>query len=190
MRIGIDIDGVTANTHEVICLVLNELYGVSYKPKDLSCWDLSMLYVGLNNDVWHAYDWAFYSESHPMFMAPSVIRQLASNGHEIHFITARRPKMKQTTMNWLLKHDIPFESVIHDGKKLEVLKQMESRGKKVDLFIEDAPHNILNLADYIPTIIFDAPYNKDICHPNTVRLSNWVQIYNYIKKGENHGKKI
>lgn len=75
------------------------------------------------------------------------------------------------TVRWLDSHNIPYNDLCFMGEKSAV--------GGVDVFIDDAPHNILSLRETNNTcVIFDAPYNQNLPGP---RVKNWEEAQTYFE---------
>jgi len=69
------------------------------------------------------------------------------------------------TVTWLDNAKIPYRDICFLGAKPEV---------EADLYIDDAPHNILGLRDAgNDVIVFDQSYNLDLPGP---RATNWSEV--------------
>ena len=69
------------------------------------------------------------------------------------------------TVAWLDEHGIPYRDLCFLGRKPEV---------EADCYVDDAPHNVVSLrAHGNHTLVFDAPYNRDIPGP---RVHDWAEV--------------
>jgi len=135
----------------------------------------------------------YCSKEPPRDGAVEVLNKLKNDGHEFHEITAR----KFTTFNnvlgshyrklfekWLNKH---FSGVF---KSIEYCSETDSPTDKliacsklgVNVMVEDKPEVAIHLANNgIKVLLVDAPYNKELEHPNMIRVNNWHEVYEQIK---------
>lgn len=74
------------------------------------------------------------------------------------------------TANWLDEHNIPYRDLCFIGAKPDV---------GADLYIDDAPHNVLALRDAgREVIVFDQPYNRELLGP---RAHNWIDVRTHVE---------
>ena len=113
MKIGVDLDDVTAECAVPYLRRFAEEFGVTLPEQDLGWHTLRTI-----EDVSDAekdrfrialYDGAFFSELEPYADCPAVLEALAAAGHELYFITARAERRRAVTEIWLrekglLKH--------------------------------------------------------------------------------------
>ncbi|MNE80848.1 hypothetical protein D3C80_1774560 [compost metagenome] len=53
----------------------------------------------------------------------------------------------------------------------------------LDVFIDDKPKNCTDVSSLgIPTLLFDANFNKEYSHSNVTRVYSWPQIEYEVKK--------
>lgn len=125
--------------------------------------------------------------------ASLIINKLNEEGYELHEITAR----KFTTMNnwfgeynrnafikWLDKNEMQFKSIQFCSEENTPIEKLIACIKLlVDVMVEDKPDVALFLAQNgIKVLLFDAPYNQELNHPNMIRVYNWDQVYERISE--------
>lgn len=103
--------------------------------------------------------------------APEALWRLSDAGIWIRIITHRlyvnwgHAIAVADTAEWLDRHRLPYRDICFLGAKPEV---------EADLYIDDAPHNVIALRDMGNEVIaFDQPYNRDLDGP---RASSWDEV--------------
>jgi 5'-nucleotidase len=126
----------------------------------------------------HFHEWDLRAEGFRIFrtMAPypgvaEVLWRLSDAGVWIRVITHRllfnglHEASAGDTAVWLDQHDIPYRDLCFIGDKAMV---------GADLYIDDSPHNIVNLRDAGRTaIVFDQRYNRHLDGP---RVRSWAEV--------------
>ncbi len=170
MRIGIDLDGVVVDSIPRWVEVFNRVSGETYLPGTLI-------------NTYGSPGTAAISDRHelemliappPMDGAREVLSALRTRGHQLIVITARSPRLERLTEAWLAYYGIEVDAMhfLEGGNKAVV-----ATAERLDLFIEDAPHNALALAEAgIPVLLFGAPYNQETKHRNIRRIHSWSEV--------------
>jgi uncharacterized HAD superfamily protein len=99
---------------------------------------------------------------------------LQATGCAIHIVTDRfwYPEIHEDTTNWLLRHRIPFDSVVF-ARKAE--KQDVARRLKIDCFIEDQLSNARLLSPLCQVLLLDRPYNQGETPEHVTRVNDLQQ---------------
>jgi len=187
MRIGVDIDGVIADTFPLLVRELNEYFKTDLALQDINDYNIFKVY-GLTE----AEMLKFLKDKEPALMEGPALKNGAaeylralSQKHTIYLVSARYEKYRPQTEKWLQKHAIPYHVLIllgtHD--KREVCNRMA-----VDVFIEDSLKNVHQLSSCgIPVLLFDAPYNQGELPPLVRRCSSWEEIFALIEQWHPEG---
>lgn len=112
--------------------------------------------------------------------AIEVLNELAKEGHDIFYITARPKKYKEQTMEWVKQMGFPvvdeqFYCGMADHEKVEIIKDLH-----LDIYIDDKP-NVLDTLTDLSThlIVFNQPYNQEVSY---TRLYKWDEFVTLINK--------
>lgn len=170
MRIGLDLDGVLVHSIPRWIEVLNREAGAGYNADDLP-------------DTHGSPERAHHSDRHEVEMlilpepvegAPAAVQRLHAAGHELVVITARHPRLRGLTRAWLEYHGMP----VHRLHFLEgASKAPTALAERLDLMVEDAPHNAMALAEAgVAVLLFGRPYNRALSHPLIRRCEGWGQV--------------
>lgn len=116
--------------------------------------------------------------------ADKTIQKLKEEGDTIHFITARLMNIKNCdtetiTRKSLEDFNIPYDSLnLHISDKLTFFKE-----HGIDLCIEDSYETCRELTDNgIKSILMTTKMNADIEDNEIIRVNNWDEIYEEIKR--------
>lgn len=182
IKIGLDIDGVVANSFPVFLQELNKHYGKNVAKID--SYDMTDLYGA----TWQEIDKFFaenmeylFLEPEPMEGAIANIKSLLQAGHEISFITARKPGAEEeVTLRWFQKYNIPATRTNFVGGRSKV---PAVRKFGLDVFVEDFMSNALEIAEIgVPVLLLDAPYNEGETPSGVTRCYNWEDIRYHIDR--------
>ena len=195
MNIGIDLDGVLTNFNE-FCLNYGTKYATEIgsekiiNPKGYESIEIFSWSEQTDLAFWEKYNLQYAVEEKPRLFAKEVIDKLKSEGHNIYIITARasefqdvkrQEKMQELVRNWFKNNELYYDELIFSTvNKLENCKE-----KNIDIMVEDSPHNIKQLAEFLPVICFDTRYNKDCEGRNIIRAYSFYDIYEKINELDN-----
>ncbi len=180
MRIGIDIDGVIANTFPLLVQELNEHFNKNLTYDDIVSYDIARIYnikkeqlsefVQLNKHL-------LQDNPLPVPLAMECINNLRDRAF-VALISARFEQSRDSTQNWLQRHGIHWDELILLGShdKADTCVKLE-----LNFFIEDNLNNALQVSSCgIPVLLFDAPYNRAPLPDLVQRVHSWSQIYEII----------
>lgn len=183
--LGVDLDGVCANFYGRMREIAAEWLGkpISSLTEDVT-WGLKEwgLQEGEYEDLHHfaVTQRGLYETMQVIEGAPQSLRNLSKEGIYIRIITHRlfisnfHEIAIAQTVRWLDKHAIPY-------RDLCFMKDKHAVG--ADLYIEDTPHNILNLREAGKSVItFSNSTNRDIQDEPGGRANDWVQVANIVRQ--------
>jgi uncharacterized protein len=183
-RFGIDIDG-TVTCPATLIPHINKQYNVELTLDDITQYDfLSGFKTPV--DRTHFNNW-FKANEPEMYR----VSELASNAketllswqheYELYYISARGQNVYDVTLDWFQSNEIPYDHIelIGSHDKLSVAKK-----HAVEAFFEDKHDNAVMLAEQlsIPVILFDTPYNREPIPQNVIRVSNWIEANEWIRR--------
>lgn len=195
MKIGIDIDDTTFFTVKSMLKYGNIFEEeISGKPIDRDNFGLiknryylNALYGWDNETKFKFFDKYYKNVLEECIMLPdanTVIQKLKEEGDTIHFITARLMNIEGCdtegiTRKSLEKYHIPYDSLnLHISDKLSFFKE-----NKIDICIEDSFETCRQMTDNgIKSILMTTKMNCDVNNQEIVRVYNWNEIYEEIKK--------
>ncbi len=130
------------------------------------------------NEFYNLFGKLLHKEAKIRLGAKEVISGLYDN-HQIHFVTAREEKMRDISLEWLTKHQIPMDSISLLGSHNKVSKA-EQLG--CDIFIEDRYDNAIQLSQAgFDVLLIDCNYNNGVLPSNVKRVKHWFQIEEIIE---------
>lgn len=195
MKIGIDIDNTITNTLPILkqyCKRYNEEVikrNLKMKEEGFSSCNLYEWTEKENIDFCKDYIEEIVLQAKLKENAMEVIKKLKDENNEIYIISARRkPEFKEPyslTEKFLKDNGIVYDKlIVNCTEKDEFCIQND-----IDIMIDDEPQNINLISKTRPVIAFEMIYNKKCEGNNIIKINNWNEIYNIIKKLERKMKK-
>ena len=193
MKLGFDVDGLTADMAKVLVEFINEKYDLNH---DLSVLEYHRLdkntYVDdpqLNTEIVKAMKKEVIRNPDVVANLPvheeaiEAIRKLSRHGHTIHHITARSDLVRAATTAWLRKNHIPFTTVhvVGNGGKGKI-----GRSLNLDFFMDDAYFNLYDMYRYKKRwrkglAIWTRPWNEN--EPGDIfinRFDKWNAVIRHL----------
>ncbi len=179
MIIGVDIDGVIADSEPTYRRTINRLFNLDLKKEDVTSYKYEEC-AGLTDEQMHLFWKTFYREGgwlkiKPIKGARKFLAKLKKEKHRIVIVTSRpREHIKKETHQWLKENGMPYSELIflenHRSKHQAALL----RGHRFDYFIEDYYECALDLARRgVKVLLLDYPWNRwGRPHPNIRRIKN------------------
>ena len=181
--IGVDLDDVIIDLATALAKFHNARYGTSYERSDSYTFKLEKMW-GCNEEemrqrVSEFYLSSFHNEALPVFGAVAALTELKKK-YPLIMITSRPEHVRKETELWINRY-IPnmFDEMYFLGNFLPDGTRIVSKGemckkRNVQLFIEDALHNAISVAqEEIPVLLFDTPWNQGELPPHITRVTGW-----------------
>lgn len=130
-----------------------------------------------------------HSKNPPLRGTKEALQKLSN--FSLQVITARPPFTEEVTTSWSAQH---FENMIEKFHFTNAFKSDQAvskgtlaRNLGMSYFIDDAPHNALDVArEGIPVFLVDTPWNKNMeSHELITRVTSWDEIVERILFLEN-----
>lgn len=179
LKIGVDLDGVTADLFKDMIKILNKKTGKNLTMADVTQYDVTGLWgIGRQTleESFAEVDWV------NLDLLPGAAQNLQALkrlDYELHILTYRvwKKGIHRETIDWVKKHEIPFDSIHFSKDKLPL-----ARSLGLDVMIEDAPHYAeeFNQAR-IPLILMNRPYNQGVDGHYIHRVNSWNEAFVTIK---------
>jgi hypothetical protein len=182
VRVGVDIDGVVADSYPYWLTELNLHFGKNISV--INDYKMESVY----NVSREAINDFFVSNAERLLMAPKPmsgakegLETLLREGHEVIYVTARTPEESEVTLRWLTMCGIPHkhEQVLFAGfrSKLELVKLWE-----IEAFVEDYPVNAKLISEGgVPVFLLNASYNQVELPTGITRCHSWEEIIKCIQ---------
>lgn len=177
MKIGVDIDGVLANSLPLWVAELNRFFNKNKRVEEIHLYDIYNTYGITPGEL------KLFLERRGSFLmnAPAPVAGASyylgrlKQHHEICIITARDKKYGQETQGWLKKHGLPYDELLllgsHDKKESCLERNLK-------VLVEDTLEIGIEVsAAGIPVLLMDAPYNQGDLPKLVYRKSSWEEIY-------------
>ena len=183
-RFGIDIDG-TVTSPATLIPHINKAYNLSLTLDDIVEYDFLS---GFPHPVDRLQFNNWFKENEPVMYAVSEEADHAKDilnawqqNYELYYISARANNVFDITKNWFTERNIPFDHIelLGTDKKVKTAKQYG-----VELFFEDKHDTAVSIAEElkIPVILFDTPYNRLTIPNNVIRVNNWLEANDWVKR--------
>ena len=177
MVLGVDIDGVLADYTYAFSLAVASELGLDHETLPTQTrWDFTEWGIESREQYEELHqkaviDHRIFRNCPVIHGAAEALWRLSDAGVWIRIITHRLPQnwghaiAVSDTVDWLDQAGIPYRDLCFLGRKPEV---------EADLYIDDAPHNIVGLRSRGNAVItFDQPYNRDL---DGLRAHTWNEV--------------
>lgn len=180
LHFGVDVDGVLAHHLPAMLEIVQEVTGMSVHPDQVT----DYYFAGLvsREQMERVFEKCM---ERAMELPPMPDHHLVNElPGTVSIVTHRHEEMAGvTTRAWLAHHDIRYDRLIFT-------KGLKSQTGTFDFFIDDAPHNALDLAEAGSTIFLMAqPYNRASefgeHEERVIRITGWHEVRDYL-----HGRSL
>lgn len=182
LKIGLDIDGVVADSFPVFLRELNSHYGKDVK--ELKNYDMTEIY----GVAWEEMSQFFHDNMDYLFSAPKPIEgavesinYLLEAGHEVIYVTARAPGAEEKiTCKWFDDNNIYRNKAYFTGG---LSKTFAVKENKIDIFVDDFMTNALEIVALgVPVLLMDSPYNQGKLPQGVIRCYCWDDVLSHINR--------
>lgn len=177
MRVGVDIDGVLADSPPLWIEEANIFFNKNVQLENILLLDFSALYGATEEEVSNF----MKTKGRELMLRPPLVEgaglylQKIKQDHDIYIVTARDPCYEKETRWWLKKNGLLFDDLLLLGSHA---KQETCLECKLDVMIEDTLEVSLEISSAgVPVILLDAPYNRSPLPKLIVRMHSWAEIY-------------
>jgi uncharacterized HAD superfamily protein len=180
MKIGVDIDGVLANSLPLWVTELNKFFNKNKRIEEIHLYEIHKAY-----EITAADFNLFLERKGSLLMSdPAPVRGSSyylgrlKQQHEICIISARDKKYFQETEDWLKKNRLQYDELLLLGSHEKKEYCLE---KNLKVLVEDTLEiGIKVSAAGIPVMLMDAPYNRGVLPELIYRKHSWKEIYRAI----------
>lgn len=185
MKIGLDFDGVIADSSELKVLGARELYNIDIPvgqfKKEIVVKEKRYL---TPEEYERLQDYIYTSHSLGLSMkivegADAYIEKLIDSGYLFKIITSRSGRALEIAKEWLSKNNfkLDIEGVGHGFSKANACKGL-------DLYIDDDLEKLIDLVNVVPNRwIFSWEYNLETDDERiTKRVNSWEDIFSFLSK--------
>ncbi|MDQ0199029.1 5' nucleotidase, NT5C type [Neobacillus ginsengisoli] len=181
MKFGFDIDDTLINLREHAFHIYNKKLGKNIELDAFHALQKVEIHepFGLSDEqgkeMWNSsLEEIYYTSCPPFPNAVETLQELAKQGHEIYYITARPKEHGERTKDWLKEQGFPVQDErffygMQDHEKIQIIKKL-----KLDYYFDDKPE-VLNtlLNESLKIFVKDQSYNRHLTIP---RILHWTDI--------------
>ncbi|MCG9966485.1 hypothetical protein L9W92_00235 [Pelotomaculum terephthalicicum JT] len=177
MRVGVDIDGVLADSLPLWVRELNRFFNKNKQVEEVHLYDIIQTF-----NITPVELKAFIEQRGRFLMsAPCPVKDAAhylsriKKYHNIYIITARKEVYRRETQAWLQQYGMLYDELLLIGSY-----EKDDTCLKIglDVMVEDTLEVGLKLSAVgIPVILIDAPYNRGDLPELIHRRYSWLEIY-------------
>ncbi len=184
MKIGLDFDGVVADSQALKAIEAERRYGVKIPPTlckkapvVANGWLTADQYRQLQLDVSGIREICL--QMRPVKRASAFLEKLAADGHDLVIISSRSGAEIANAREWLARQKIGI-SIVGVGYG----NSKESAVRGLDIFIDDDLPKLADLAGIVPNLfLFSWPYNLNERETGIARrVFSWREFYLAVKK--------
>lgn len=177
MRVGVDIDGVLADSLPLWVGELNRFFNKNKRVEEIRLFDICATYEITSNELYKFLDLKgkyLMSEPLPVTGAPYYLSRIKQN-HDIYIVTAREKRYEHETREWLKRHRLPYNEILllgsHDKKEACLQREL-------NVLVEDTLEIGVEVSSVgVPVLLMDAPYNQGKLPRMVYRKHSWDEIY-------------
>ncbi|HJF30187.1 MAG TPA: hypothetical protein K8V56_00180 [Sporosarcina psychrophila] len=182
LRFGIDIDG-TVTCPTSLLPHINEQFGCNLVLDDIKEYDLTKAFT-VDEKIFSEWFKGAEENIYKTSLAQEYAKEVLTGWQakfELYYISARDRQVYDSTLDWFNQQAIPYDHIELVGShyKIETAKKFG-----VHAFFEDKHDNAVEIHEEldIPVILFDTPYNRQPIPEGVIRVYNWQEANNWIKK--------
>ncbi|OPY55971.1 MAG: 5' nucleotidase, deoxy (Pyrimidine), cytosolic type C protein (NT5C) [Pelotomaculum sp. PtaU1.Bin035] len=177
MRVGVDIDGVLADSLPLWVHELNRYFKRNKQVEEVHLFDLINTFEITPSELM-----AFLEQRGRFLMSgPCPVKgavyylSMIKKYHKIFIVTARKEAYKEETQGWLQRYGVPYDKLLLLGS---YNKKEACMRNGLDVMVEDTLEVGLEIITAgIPVILMDAPYNRGNLPDLIYRRYSWFEIY-------------
>lgn len=180
MRIGVDIDGVLADSLPLWVNELNRFFNKNKQVEEIHLYDICRTYdittQQLDQFLTRKGKYLM-SEPLPVPGASYYLSRIKQY-HDIYIVTAREELYGRETRGWLKKYSLPYDELLLLGSHEKKEACLE---KQLNVLVEDTLEiGVKVSAAGVPVFLMDAPYNQGALPGLVYRKRSWDEIYRSI----------
>lgn len=174
LEVGLDFDGVFANSHPVKALVAKEKFGVDIDPEFFRRENIIPLGI-LNEEQYKELGAISMGGTYPIPPVEGLLEHLPvlMQIHMVRVVTSRSGGMLVAAQDWLKGHslELPIRGVGYRVSKVDACKGL-------DVYVDDDLDKLVPMIGIVPNLFFFSwPWNKHEVAPNDIkRVWSWVEL--------------
>lgn len=180
MRLGVDIDGVLADSLPLWVKELNHYFKQNMSLKQIQMQDVCRTY-GITGEELRGFlqerGRFLMTSPQPLAGASYYLSQLKKS-HDIFIVSARHERFGMETRDWLNKNSLPYDKILLLGNHD---KRDACLNNDLNVLIEDTLRISEEVSAVgIPVLLMDAPYNQGVLPGLVYRTHSWQEVYRTI----------
>lgn len=183
MRIGVDIDGVLADSLPLWVGELNRFFNKNKRVEEIHLYDVCRTYEITTSELYKFLERRgrhLMSAPPPVPGAPYYLSRIKQY-HEIYIVSAREEQYAPETREWLKRHGLPYDEMILLGSHAKKEACLENN---LHVLVEDTLEiGVQVSAAGVPVLLLDAPYNRGALPRLVYRKRSWDEIYRAVVAG-------
>lgn len=190
MKIGVDLDGVLADTTEEIKKALSKDFDIDIERPFVDLYELEAFGVTKHwIDRTFDNEW-FWARALPYQENIDAVKDWYEGGHEIHLLTGRPPQaLSLVTRGWVKKmgvphHELSFEQTMH---KIDYLIRKEIPVMFEDRFFEANKIGAFGKRSFIVKRPWNVKWEKNITNPLVSYIDRLSDANSFINEADNVG---
>ena len=159
LRIGIDFDGVAANTPRLKTEIASQKFGI-YVPME-ECNKSGFIKRGFTEEMYKELQKMVYSshDLRPVYGGLANLRKLIEKGNDLSIISYRKLAGLDIIGNFLVNYNLDIKKFICTDNQP---KSEFCKGMNFDVFVDDRTEHLRDMKKCAKNLfLFDAPYNRD-----------------------------
>jgi len=180
MRVGVDIDGVLADSLPLWVKELNIYFRQNKSLQEMQLQDVCSSYEITRED----FQGFLLDRSRFLMTSPAPLEGASyylnqlKKAHDIFIVSARDEKFGVETRDWLHKYSLPYDEILllgsHDKREACLTNDL-------NVLVEDTLKISVEVSEAgVPVLLMDAPYNQGILPGLVYRTHSWQDIYRTI----------
>lgn len=187
MVVGVDIDGVLTHLDEYQLKNTRKYFKNHFNkdvvnPQGSSLREIYGCSAGAALGYWIPRYIPYIYTSKVRNGANQFFDYLRNNNMKIVIITSRfSPLIEILTKKWLSKNNLQYDDIIFCPKnKINAVKKYN-----VNVIVEDLPKNINMLKNYVPVLVMETTYNKNMPEENRlIKINGFDEAINYLENNK------
>ncbi len=186
--IGIDIDGVLGDSDRIFRKYIKKYFGFNLTRQDVKDFFYEKV-LGIPQKEMEKF-WQDFTDKKgwleiPLLSGAKTALDYLKTKYQIIIITSRPDAIKDLTLKWLEKNNIPYDKIyfVEEKKGENKLQKILSNGLLIKTFIEDRLDISLEFVkEGIKVLLFDYPWNKteQKIDSNIIRINGWKEALSYL----------
>lgn len=179
LRVGLDLDDVVVEFINELVVFTNAIKRTDYSIDDITSYDCNALFDSPEekDEIIGMFYNSYMFKNLPFTNGFDRVYKRLSSKHHIYFITARYGDAIPITRQFFKEQELPVDKLFFSKNK-----GFEAKRLGLDLFVDDALHNLEHIAVNSSTkpVVFNRPWNQD--NDTFHRVYSWKDVEQLVRK--------